>query len=124
MNNNDKIFLTQRERQVLFALHDKGFEALSHDCNVTLSVLERKGLVIVARLQGHIAEDAKLSDYGKEYIMQNPALENPVDFAELAVLEAKKGNRISTRTFIASIIGIIISLLTLIGCSRILAMLQ
>lgn len=80
-----KTTLSDRERKVLLTLYDKGFEALSSDTNTALSSLERKGLVKCAWVEaskkhGRMAEDAYVTDEGKELILSNPTLKNPVDW--------------------------------------------
>lgn len=124
MSNNDRIYLSEREKKVLLLLHDKGFEGLSSDCNVPLSSLERKGLVKGWWVSGHIAEDAAVTDFGKEYIMNNPSLENPVDYSELAVIEARKNNKIAKKALIIAILSLIFLAISAIGCARILAFIQ
>lgn len=76
----ERIKLSRREKQVLRTLSKQGFDALSEFDNPALGNLERLGLVKTARIEGGGVEGARLTTMGKEYLMDNPHLYNPVDW--------------------------------------------
>ena len=76
----ERIKLTKREKRVLRTISQQGFDALSGFDAIAIRSLEDNGLVKGAYLEGGGVDDAKLTNYGKEYIADNPRLRNPVDW--------------------------------------------
>ncbi len=78
-----RIQLTKCEKQVLRSV------ATGKECPNTyprstyiagLAGLEREMLVAVARDDGRAVADTRLTDYGRQYIAENPGLHNPVNW--------------------------------------------
>ena len=78
-----RIKLTRDEKQVLRLV------ATGRECPDTyphstysagLKGLEREMLVFVARDESHAVVDARLTDYGRQYLAENPRLHNPVSW--------------------------------------------
>lgn len=102
----DRIKLTKREKRVLRTLSRQGFDALSEFDAAAIRSLDHQGLVQGAYIEGGGVEGARLTNYGKEYIADNPRLRNPVDWGKVAA--------------IATIVGIIVTIvLFIIGCALI-----
>ena len=98
--------MTKREKQVLFKLAGAGFGALSGFDFPAVNTLEQKGLLKASHDEGHTHVDARLSDFGKEYLLEHPRLCNPVNWSLVAA--------------IASILGVLISVaVALFACSKI-----
>lgn len=76
----ERIRLTKREKRVLRTLSRQGFDALSEFDAAAIRSLDNLGLVQDAYIEGGSVEDARLTNYGKEYIADNPRLRNPVDW--------------------------------------------
>lgn len=104
--NMERIKLTKREKRVLRTLSRQGFYALSEFDATAVRSLDNHGLVQGAYIEGGGVEDARLTNYGKEYIADNPRLRNPIDWGKVAA--------------IATIVGIIVTIvLFIIGCALI-----
>ena len=102
----ERIRLTKREKRVLRLLSSNRFDMLSTLDYPALRVLHDAGFVHVALIEGGVPEAARLTDFGKEYIADNPRLRNPTDWGKVAA--------------IASIVGIIVTIvLFIIGCALI-----
>ena len=76
----ERIKLTKREKRVLRTLSQQGFYALSGFDAIAIRSLEDNGLVKGAYLEGGGVDDAKLTNMGKVYLMDNPKLRNPIDW--------------------------------------------
>ena len=76
----ERIRLTKREKRVLRTLSQQGFDALSEFDAAAIRSLDNQGLVRGAYIEGCGVEDARLTNYGKEYIADNPRLRNPIDW--------------------------------------------
>lgn len=76
----ERIKLTKREKRVLRTLSRQGFDALSGFDAIVIRSLEDNGLVKGAYLEGGGVDDAKLTNMGKVYLMDNPKLRNPLDW--------------------------------------------
>lgn len=102
----ERIKLTKREKRVLRTLSKQGFNALSEFDAAAIRSLDNQGLVQGAYIEGSDVEGARLTNYGKEYLADNPKLRTPVDWAKVAA--------------IATIVGIIVTIvLFIIGCALI-----
>ena len=102
----ERIRLSKREKRVLRTLRRQGFEALSEFDAAAVRSLDNQGLVRGAYVEGGGVEDAVLTNYGKEYIADNPKLRNPVNWNKVAA--------------IAAIVGVIVTVvLFIIGCAMI-----
>ena len=76
----ERIRLTKREKRVLRTLSQQGFAALSEFDAAAIRSLDNQGLVRGAYTEGGDVDDARLTNYGKEYIADNPNLRNPIDW--------------------------------------------
>lgn len=76
----ERIKLTKREKRVLRTLSRQSFAALSEFDAAAIRSLDSQGLVQGAFIEGGGVEDAKLTNYGKEYLADNPKLWNPIDW--------------------------------------------
>ena len=82
----ERIRLTKREKRVLRTLSQQGFDALSEFDAAAIRSLDRQGLVRGAYVEGGNVEDARLTNYGKEYIADNPKLRNPVNWMAITAI--------------------------------------
>ena len=100
----ERIRLTKREKRVLRLLSSNRFDMLSTLDYPALRVLHDAGFVRVAFIEGGVPEAARLTDFGKEYIADNPRLWNPINWAKVAA--------------VATIAGVIVTIvLFVIGCA-------
>lgn len=81
-----RIRLTKREKRVLRTLSQQGFDALSEFDASAIRSLDNQGLVRSAYVEGGGVEDARLTNYGKEYIADNPKLRNPVNWKAITAI--------------------------------------
>ncbi len=100
----ERIKLTKREKRVLRTLSRQGFDALSEFDATSVRSLDNHGLVQGAYIEGGGVEDARLTNYGKEYLADNPRLRNPINWAKVGAIG----------TFIGIVVTII---LFIIACS-------
>lgn len=82
----ERIRLTKREKRVLRTLSQQGFDALSEFDAAAIRSLDNQGLVRGAYVEGGGVEDARLTNYGKEYIANNPRLRNPVNLVAITTV--------------------------------------
>ena len=100
----ERIKLTKREKRVLRTLSRQGFNALSEFDATAVRSLDNHGLVQGAYIEGGGVEDARLTNYGKEYLADNPRLRNPINWAKVGA--------------IGTIVGIVVTIiLFIIACS-------
>jgi hypothetical protein len=76
----DRIKLTKREKRVLRTLSRQVYDALSEFDAAAIRSLDHHGLVQGTYIEGGGVEGARLTNYGKEYVADNPRLRNPVDW--------------------------------------------
>lgn len=76
----ERIKLTKREKRALRTISQQGFAALSELDAAAIRSLDRLGLVQGAYIEGGGVDDAKLTNMGKVYLMDNPKLRNPIDW--------------------------------------------
>lgn len=78
----------------------------SHTFNASVRSLDKKGLVKGAYEEGGNVADARMTQYGRQYIAENPDLRNPVNWNLISAVAA----------VIAAIAGV---LALFVACSRI-----
>lgn len=88
----ERIKLTKREKRVLRLLSSNRFDMLSTLDYPALRVLHDAGFVRVAFIEGGVPEAARLTDFGKEYIADNPRLRNPINWAMAGTIVAAIGS--------------------------------
>lgn len=96
----ERIRLTKREKQVLRVLRDNRFDLLTTLDYPALRVLHDTGFAHAAYVEGGVPEDARLTDYGKEYIADNPRLRTPVNWGKVAAIATIEGILITIVLFI------------------------
>lgn len=84
-----RIYLTKQEKQLLQGIARFGFDTFaSRNPNLRyktpLRALEGKDLVYVRRVEGGGVVDARVSEYGMEYLSDNPTLRNPTPWRDVA----------------------------------------
>lgn len=82
----ERIRLTKREKRVLRTLSQQGFDAMSKFDIAAVRSLDNQGLVRGAYVEGGGVEDARLTNYGKAYIADNPKLRNPVNWKDITAI--------------------------------------
>lgn len=82
----ERIKLSKREKQVLRILCQQGYDGLSEFDDAAVRSLDHQGLVRGAYVEGGGVEDARLTNYGKEYIADNPKLRNPVNWVAITTV--------------------------------------
>lgn len=92
-----RIRLTKQEKHTLRVLSMQGFEGLGELESYAIRGLEAHGLVKGAYMEGGGVEDARLTNYGKAYLTDNPKLRNAIDWRWVAA--------IAVATFMLLIIG-------------------
>lgn len=88
----ERIKLSQTEKKCLRLLNEHGSDALdtiarSQVCRALRS-LESKDMVNVAWVEGGDYEAVKLSHNGRSYLIENPNLRNPIDWAKVGAIAA------------------------------------
>lgn len=84
----EAIKLSKREKHVLRTLGCKSVEGLSDFDVPAVDRLVSLGFVRAAFVEGHRLEAADLTTMGKEYIYDNPRLQNPVNWAKASAIAA------------------------------------
>ena len=105
----ERIRLGKDEKKVLrMVAVDQGVcpsEYPSHAFNASVRSLEQKGLVKGAYEEGGNVVDARMTQYERQYIAENPNLRNPVNWGMIAAL-------------IVAVCAIVISLLVACGITN------
>lgn len=88
----ERIRLSKIERKYLILLYKPDSESLdiiarSQVCRALRS-LEQKDLVDVAWIEGGYYEAVRLNRNGKAYLIENPKLRNPIDWAKISAIVA------------------------------------
>lgn len=105
----ERIKLSKTEKDVMGHLYRYGKASLDDfsrfGVEYALHLLERKGFVKVAWIEGGGFEDVRLTNVGMSYVRNNPKLSNPVDWSMVAAV-----------TGIIAAVAAIAALF--VGCSR------
>jgi len=107
--NMERIRLSKNEKEVLrlVSLGDICPDTYpKHTFALCVRSLERKGLVKGAFIEGGDVEGARLTRNGRDYLIENPGLRNPIDWKWWI------GTSIGVATFIVVLIAL------LIACSK------
>lgn len=106
----ERIRLNKSEKQVLLMVAEgQGTcpaEFPQHIFNACARSLQNKGLVQGAYQAGGGVEDTRMTQYGRQYLAENPRLINPVEWSKWA-------------TLIAAISAVVSIVALFVACSRI-----